>query len=176
MPEPVPPPSPKFSRPARRQLSVPDLVVALAILALGLTVWLGARSITTGANVQVGPGVFPTVVGALLTGLGALLTLGALRGDRAEPATEEDTDPNAPVNHISPLTILGGFALGTVLLNSLGFVIAGAIMFTSVAWAFGERRLGMVVTAALVLALVTYLVFTRGLGLTLPPGILKGVL
>ncbi|GGK16368.1 membrane protein [Deinococcus malanensis] len=176
MSEPVPPPSPEFSRPMRRRLSVPDLVVALAILALGLAVWLSARGITTGANVQVGPGIFPTVVGILLSVLGAVLTIGALRGDRAEPATEEDTDPNAPVNHVSPLTILGGFALGTALLNPLGFVIGGAIMFTSVAWAFGERRLGLVVIAALILALVTYLVFTRGLGLPLPQGIFRGVL
>ncbi len=55
-------------------------------------------------------------------------------------------------------------------------MIGTAIMYFSVAWAFGERRVGLMAGVALAVALVTYVAFTRGLGLTLPAGILKGLL
>ena len=49
-------------------------------------------------------------------------------------------------------------------------------MYVSVAFALGERRWGLMLGVALLLAVITYEVFTRGLGLTLPPGVLGGVL
>jgi putative tricarboxylic transport membrane protein len=111
-----------------------------------------------------------------LTALGVLLTVSVLRGDRAEPAAEEDTDLDAPVNLAAPAIILGGFVLGASVLTWAGFVIGTAIMYFSVAWAFGERRVGLMAGVALAVALVTYVAFTHGLGLSLPPGFLKGIL
>ena len=35
---------------------------------------------------------------------------------------------------------------------------------------------GLMLGVALLVALVTYVLFTRGLGLTLPPGVLQGIL
>lgn len=161
---------------ARRGISVPDLLVALGVTLLGLGLLAGSLKIPFGINAVVGPRVFPLIVSVGMTLLGALLTVNVLRGDRAEPAAEEDTDPDAPVNLGAAGIILGGFLLGTVLLPTLGFVLGTAIMYFSVALAFGERRWGLMVFVSLAVALVTYLVFTHGLGLSLPPGVLKGVL
>lgn len=175
MPDPVPP---VISLPSsRRPISVPDLLVALGVVLLGLLLLIGTNQIAaSGMNTVVGPKVFPLIVSVGTLGLGVLLTIGALRGHRAEPATEEDTDPNAPVNLASPGLILGGFLIGTLLLQPLGFVFGTAVMYFTVAFAFGERRYGLIAGVALIVALITYLLFTRGLGLTLPPGILKGIL
>ncbi|THF69438.1 tripartite tricarboxylate transporter TctB family protein [Deinococcus sp. Arct2-2] len=152
-------------------------MVALGVVLLGVLLLIGTNQIaTSGMNTVVGPKVFPLIVSFGTLGLGVLLTIGALRGHRAEPATEEDTDPNAPVNLASPGLILGGFLLGTLLLQPLGFVFGTAVMYFTVAFAFGERRYGLIAGVALIVALITYLLFTRGLGLTLPPGILKGIL
>ena len=161
---------------ARRGLSVPDLLVALGVTLLGAALLAGSFQIPFGINAVVGPRVFPLIVSAGLTVLGLVLTVGALRGDRAEPAAEEDTDPDAPVNLGAPGIILGGFLLGATLLPTLGFVLGTAIMYVSVALALGERRWLRVVGVALLVSLLTYVVFTRGLGLTLPPGVLEGVL
>ncbi|MBB5233129.1 tripartite tricarboxylate transporter TctB family protein [Deinococcus budaensis] len=160
----------------QRGVSLPDLLVALGVTSLGAALLLGSFQIPFGINAVVGPRVFPLIVGGGLTALGALLTLGVLRGDRAEPAAEEDADPDAPVNLAAPGVILGGFLLGALLLPSLGFVLGTAIMYVSVAFALGERRWGLLLGVALGLAVLTYEVFTRGLGLTLPPGVLRGVL
>jgi putative tricarboxylic transport membrane protein len=61
------------------------------------------------------------------------------------------------------------------LLKPLGFVPAGVILFWSVAFAFGSRRYGRDLLVGLLLVLFAYLGFTYGLGLQLPPGILKGL-
>ncbi|WP_254843150.1 tripartite tricarboxylate transporter TctB family protein, partial [Deinococcus marmoris] len=160
----------------RPGISIPDLLVALAITALGIALFIGSNEIPFGINAVVGPRVFPLIVSVGLTALGALMIVSVLRGDRAEPAAEEDTDMEAPVNLTAPGIILGGFLLGAAVLTSAGFVIGTAIMYFSVAWAFGERRIGLMAFVALAVALVTYLAFTRGLDLSLPAGVLKGIL
>lgn len=167
------PPSRRVPRPA---VSLPDLLVALGVTLLGLVLLLGSLQIPFGINAVVGPRVFPLIVSVGLLALGAVLTLNVLRGERAEPAAEEDTDPDAPVRLGPPALILGGLVVGALILPSLGFVPGTALMYVSVAAALGERRWPLVVGIALVLSLVTYLVFTRGLGLTLPAGVLRGVL
>jgi putative tricarboxylic transport membrane protein len=61
-------------------------------------------------------------------------------------------------------------------MDPAGFVVASAALFFMVAYAFGSRRYLRDGISAVVLALVVYVGFTRGLGLTLPPGILEGIL
>lgn len=166
-----PPPSSR-----RPPISPADLAVAVGITLVGVLFLFGTLQIPFGINAVVGPRVFPLIVSIGTILLGAWLTINALRGDKAEPGLEEDTDPDAPINHVNPAIILGGFLLGSVLLGPLGFVFGTAIMYFSVAFAFGERRYGLMLSVALIVALITYLVFTRGLGLTLPAGLLKGIL
>ncbi len=163
--------------PSKSALSLPDILVALGLTVLGVLMLIGTQRINdSGMNTIVGPRVFPTIISAGLTLLGAVLTVLALRGDKAEPAAEEDTDPDAPVNLAAAGIILGGFLVGAFLLTPLGFVFGTALMYFSVAFAFGERRYGLMLLVSLLVAFVTYELFTRGLGLTLPPGILKGVI
>lgn len=170
-PSPVPPPA----KP-RPPISPADLAVAVGITLIGVLFFFGALQIPFGINAVVGPRVFPLIVSIGTTVLGAWLTVNALRGDRAEPGAEEDTDLDAPINLINPAIILGGFLLGSVLLAPLGFVVGTAIMYFSVAYAFGERRYGLMTFVALIVAFVTYVLFTHGLGLTLPAGLLKGII
>ncbi|MCD0158772.1 tripartite tricarboxylate transporter TctB family protein [Deinococcus sp. 6GRE01] len=173
----VPPIPPAPAAPsARPGLSVPDLLVALGVVLLGALLLIGTLQIPFGINAVVGPRVFPLIVSVGTLLLGTLLTVNVLRGGRAEPAAEEDTDPDARPDLRQPALILGGFLLGAALLQPLGFVIGTAIMYFTVGFAFGERRVPLLAGVALAVALVTYVVFTRGLGLTLPAGLLNGVL
>ena len=170
-----PPPTPP-APPARPGISPADLALAVGITLAGVLLLLGTLQIPFGINAVIGPRVFPLIVSISTIVLGAWLTVNALRGDRAEPGLEEDTDPDAPINHVNPTIILVGFLIGAFVLPSLGFVIGTAIMYFGVAYAFSERRYGLMIGVALIVALACYLLFTKGLGLTLPPGILKGIL
>lgn len=171
-----PPSAPPSQVQPRPGISVADLAVALGIVVVGILLLIGTSQIPFGINAVVGPRLFPLIVSIGTIVLGALLTVNALRGGRAEPGAEEDTDPDAPIDHMNPAIILVGFLIGAFLLGPLGFVVGTAIMYFSVAYAFGERRFGLMILVALIVALVTYVVFTRGLGLTLPAGLLKGIL
>ena len=53
---------------------------------------------------------------------------------------------------------------------------AAIILFMAVTFAFGSRRFLRDGIVAIILAILTYLAFTRLLGLQLPAGILKGIL
>lgn len=161
---------------SRPPVSLPDLLVALGITLVGGLLLFGTFQIPFGISAVVGPRAFPLLVSLGVIVLGTLLTVSALRGDRAEPGVEEDTDPDAPISHVQPVIILAGFLLGAALLQPLGFVPGTAVMYFSVAYAFGEKRYGRMVLVALIVSLVTYVMFTRGLGLSLPAGLLKGIL
>jgi putative tricarboxylic transport membrane protein len=55
-------------------------------------------------------------------------------------------------------------------LDLAGFVIASTLLSVSVAAGFGSRRPLRDAAAALVLSVILYVTFTRGLGLALPAG------
>ena len=62
-----------------------------------------------------------------------------------------------------------------VLIERAGFIIASAVLFVMAAFAMGSRRLARDIAIGIVMSTALYLVFSRGLGLSLPPGILMGI-
>ena len=62
------------------------------------------------------------------------------------------------------------------LLDLLGWVIAGALLFFGLALALGARDRLRAAVVAIILAVATYLAFVKGLGVTLPGGLLSGVI
>jgi putative tricarboxylic transport membrane protein len=68
------------------------------------------------------------------------------------------------------------FLGAAVLIEPLGFPIAGALLFWGAAFALGSRRIDRDPLIAAGLSLVTYTVFNNLLGVPLPGGPLMGVL
>jgi putative tricarboxylic transport membrane protein len=66
--------------------------------------------------------------------------------------------------------------LFALLLQPVGWLLSGALLFFGVAWAFGGRRPLFEAAVALAYSSVVQLAFVGGLGLNLPSGILGGVL
>ena len=100
----------------------------------------------------------------------------AWKSHRGEDDVAAETDDAGPTDWKSVAIIAAGLIAHMNLLKPLGFVPAGLILFWSVAFAFGSRRYGRDIIVGLLLALFAYIGFTYGLGLQLPPGILKGLL
>jgi putative tricarboxylic transport membrane protein len=71
--------------------------------------------------------------------------------------------------------IAAGLVLHMNLMKPLGFIPAAAILFMSVAFAFGSRRYLRDAAIAVGLAAAAYFSFTRLLGLQLPGGPLAGL-
>ncbi len=155
--------------------SLPEILVALAVVGLGLFTIIDANRINVplSSNV-VGPRVFPYAVGAALVVAGVAVLVGILRGQHAEPEAGEDVDVNAPTDWVTLAKVVAGFAAHVVLVDRLGWALAGALLFAVVAWALGGR----VVKAAgvgIVLGFTVQALFVSGLGVSLPAGIFEGV-
>jgi putative tricarboxylic transport membrane protein len=69
---------------------------------------------------------------------------------------------------------VGGFLVFALTLELLGWIIAGALLFWTVAKGFGSRRPLFDISLALLISSGIYLAFAVGLGLNLPSGILGG--
>lgn len=154
-----------------------EVLLAVALLALGVYVLVATRSIEVPANASnVGPRFFPTVVGVLLCVVGAWLAVEVLRGGHGDMEAAEDIDLSR-TSDWKTLALLSAVFLGHVaVLEPLGFPIAGALLFFGVGASLGSRRWARDAAIAVVLATLVFWVFARQLGVGLPAGLLEGIL
>jgi putative tricarboxylic transport membrane protein len=153
-----------------RGLRLGEAVLAAFILLLGGFVAVETALLRTGPGyAAIGPKLFPWLVAAGLLLVGLALLHDARAGAVAHPAGFELDLPPA-------LAVTVGLVLQMVLMKPLGFVIATTVLFVAVAYALGSRRIVLNAAVGLVLCAVTYVAFTRGLGLVLPAGLLGTML
>ncbi|MCU1434082.1 MAG: hypothetical protein JWR71_807 [Pseudarthrobacter sp.] len=72
--------------------------------------------------------------------------------------------------------LLAGVVAFVLLLNPLGWIISAAMLFWVVAYALGSRRRLFDIGVGLLFSSITQLAFGAGLGLSLPSGIVGGIL
>ena len=159
------------ARPARGALAV-----AAGVTAIGLALLVGARAIPSeAAYAGVGPRAFPLLVGTALTALGGALAVALFRGMRLEPETGEDVDAGAAANWRAMAWLLAGLVLAVLTIERLGFPVAAALVFALGARGFGSRAWPRNLGLGLALAVVTWWLFARGLGVSLPGGLLERI-
>ncbi|WP_333826809.1 tripartite tricarboxylate transporter TctB family protein [Pararhodobacter sp.] len=137
----------------------PDLCggLILAAIGAGAAVW-AALYYDMGTLRRMGPGFFPVVLGAVLFLLGMVVALPAVGRTAAAPKVE----PAAAAAVLAAILI---FALG---LNRLG--LAGATAASVLVATLPAPRKGAVwrIVLAVVVTVLTVLVFSLGLRMTLP--------
>ena len=154
-------------------MSRTEASLAASVVVLGLLLLAGVRGIAPGAGYdRIGPRFFPVVTATGMILLGAALAISARR--RRPPV--DSTASTTPLNWIPFGYFALAFLLFIVLLEPAGFAIAAALQFWLVARAFRSRRAARDALIAVLLSLIVYLAFSRGLGLPLPDGILEGLL
>lgn len=153
-----------------RGLRLGEAVLAAFVLALGVFIAVETAMLRSGPGyAAIGPKLFPWLVAAGLLLVGVALLYEARAGAVAQPAGFQLEVPPA-------LAVTVGLVLQMVLMKPAGFVIASAVLFVAVAYAFGSRRFALNAAVGLVLCTATYVAFTRGLGLVLPAGLLAPLL
>jgi len=154
-----------------------ELGFAGLLLALGIFVLVDATRIDIPlAASNVGPRTFPYITGAILTASAAIVVIDILRGRSAEPEEGELVDPHARFNWRKVGLLVASVVAFAVLLVPAGYVVANTVAFFGVAFALGARRYIRAVVGSILLSLLVYVAFTRGLGIYLPPGVLEGIL
>ena len=137
-----------------------DFVTGLLFGALGLFVSVyAATHYQLGTAVRMGPGYFPTWVGAIVALLGLALIVASLRV----------AGPPLPRIAIRPLVfILGASIAYGYLLKPLGLVLATILMVVVSAAGGHEFRWREVLALAIALAVFSVGVFVYALGLPFP--------
>lgn len=149
------------------------LVMAGVVAAFSLYLLVGVLTMDVGEVDFPGPRFFPTILAVIGLLLAAVIAVEVLR------------KPEHPENHSgrswrfhsdfrSLAWTVGGFLAFAVLLPWLGWILAGALLFWTVAHGFGSRRPVFDVLVALFMSSVAYLAFSVALDLNLPSGILGG--
>jgi putative tricarboxylic transport membrane protein len=159
---------------------IPDKVSGIMLVGLGAAAAYGGSLLPPVPGQQVGPNVFPMVVGAGLMLCGGLIALGV--GSVLEQEAEADlaahSDQPAPALSRSPLVNAAKTLLPPALLfayvfvgDRLGFVPTAFCIVLAVSLAMGAR-LKLALPLALIAPVIVHLVFLKLLRVPLPPGLL----
>jgi putative tricarboxylic transport membrane protein len=152
--------------------------VALFLGALGLLVIVSALLLPESQIVRgpVGPAAVPIVVGGLLVIVSFFLALDVKRGGRGEPEGGEDIELGGGTDWRTVALLAAAFLSNAFLIEPLGWPLSGAILFWGCAFALGSRHYVRDAAIALVLGVGSWYLFVLGLGISLPVGILEGIL
>lgn len=159
-------------------------VMALFVLAAGLTVLIGAFHVPEGGGYQaVGPRPFPILVGSAGTVIGAIGVVQAFLGSRrwrlagaGEPGAQgESTDQASavPARWGPTFLLLGVLVAYTLVMPFVGYWQATTVFYAASARVQGSRKLPRDVLIGFVLAIAAYVLFNRVFGIDLPPGYLR---
>ena len=152
--------------------------VALFLAALGLLVIVQALLIPESRIVRgpVGPAAVPLVVGGLLVVVGIALGVDVRRGGRGEPEGGEDVELTGGSDWRTIAMLAAAFVANALLIEPLGWVFSGAILFWGSAFALGSRHYVRDAVIAFTLSIGSFYLFALGLGIVLPHGVLRGIL
>lgn len=152
-----------------------QLAVAGGVLAIGAFFLGGSFFLPTGGGyAQVGPGVVPRIVGILTLLLGALLVREAFTGGFR--GVDEEAERHLPMDWRAFAWVSAGIIVYGLFVESAGFILASTALFVLVARGFNSRRWLLNAVNGAILAALVYMIFNYGLGLTLPPGVLRFIL
>jgi putative tricarboxylic transport membrane protein len=143
-----------------------DRAAGLAFLALGVGVCVQAARLGFGSVLAPEPGFFPWIGGSMLVVLSTCLVARSLAGRPAEPRRAGDW--------VRPAVLLAALAIYVPLLEPLGYPLATTGLAVVALRILKTRRWSVTVAVGLALALGSFLLFQRMLGVELPAGVLDG--
>jgi hypothetical protein len=138
-----------------------DFWSGVMFVVIGISFARGATSYTFGSSARPGPGYFPLGLGMLLALLGALVLFKALTIET------EGGDPIGPIAW-RPLCLIVGAVLLSALLPKLGMVATLPLVIIVASLAGSEFHWRDVLITSAVLTIGCWLVFVKGLSLTIP--------
>ncbi|WP_220448682.1 tripartite tricarboxylate transporter TctB family protein [Nonomuraea mesophila] len=150
-------------------------IVSAGFLLAAVVVLVQAYAIPQGNGYQaVGPRAFPLLVGGALAVVAVIGVVQAFRPGPGAGTGAGAQDAEAEETHWpSVLMLVAALAGYALVLVPAGYWQATTVFFAVVARVLGSRKVLRDVIVGLVLALATYFLFDRLLGITLPPGLVR---
>ena len=138
-----------------------DLWAGVMFFVFGVTFVVLSQQYQVGTAAKMGPGYFPTMLGGLLALLGLIIFGQAFQKTNAELTIDA-------VGWREILLILGSVGLFGLILPSMGMVVSIVALIVVAALASHEFSLRDTILTTIVLILLSYLVFVKGLELQFP--------
>lgn len=139
-----------------------DFWTGLLFIVLGAGFAWGATLYSFGSSARPGPAYFPFGLGVLLALLGAAILFKAVTVDTA------DGEPFGAVAWRPLLIITGAVLLFAILLPRAGMVISLPVLVIVSSLGSKEFTWTAAIVSSVVLTIFSWLVFIKGLGLTIP--------
>ena len=139
-----------------------DFWSGLLFIAVGVAFAIGALNYNFGTSARPGPAYFPFGLGILMSVLGAMVLFTSLTIE-VEGGDKIGDWPFKP-----GVYILGAVVLFGLLLPRLGMAVCLPVLIGVSSLASGEFRWKEVLVNAVVLTVGSWLIFIKGLGLTIP--------
>ncbi|WP_332713854.1 tripartite tricarboxylate transporter TctB family protein [Pelagibacterium mangrovi] len=154
--------------PLKRRPDGAALVIAAILAGIAIVIfWQTSQMRVPPIQQRVGPTVFPYMVA---TGL-VLLAIGTVVSALRNGFPERSKDDFGPI-----AWVVGGLVAQILLLSTAGFSIATGVLFAFTAKGFGRGPLWKTIPAGVVLSFIVWFIFSRGLQLSLPSGMLERLL
>jgi len=153
-----------------------ELAFAGSLLILGLVVVFDTKNmLVPPASGTVGPQIFPYLVSGFLIFVSLGIFVQIFRGNLGQPEGTEFGETIDKTDFKTLLIVAGSMATYPLLIERAGFVLASAVAFFGVSFAFGAKNVAKNVMISIIFSLIVYFSFTRGLNVNLPSGILGGI-
>lgn len=139
-----------------------DFFSGLMFLVVGLAFAYGATEYSMGSAARPGPGYFPMILSVIMAILGAVVIFTSLTIE------VEGGDPVGEFAWRPLLVIVGSIVLFGALLPRLGMILTTPLLIIAVSFAGQEFKWPGVLISSVVLTVFCWLVFIKGLALTIP--------
>lgn len=169
-------PGPAAGAGGRKDRAQYGVCAFLALVGILVIIDAARTGQATSSNDPIGPRPVPILLGALLLVVAAVYAIDVARGGTGAAEEGEDIDLGSRIDWRTVLLLIAAFVLNMVLIEPLGWVISGSLLFWGSAFALGSRRYLLTLVIAVALSLLTFYGFAIGLGVSLPAGILQGIL
>ena len=121
-------------------------------------------------NADIGPDMFPKLVVGILAVLAVINLVSALRAMKAAGERWSDTKFNWK-QYLPQVGLIASGAVFLILAPILGFVVAAVPFLFFLLMYFGSKRIVLNIVLAIVYPTLLYLLFSKVLHISFPPGI-----
>ena len=139
-----------------------DFWSGLMFLVTGAGFAVGATNYSMGTSARPGAGYFPLILSVILTIMGAVVLFEALTIET------EDGEPIGDIAWRPLIVIVVAITVFGILLPRMGMLVTVPILIIMVSFAGDEFGWIGVIVSSVVLTAFAWLVFIKGLGLTIP--------
>ena len=145
-----------------------DLIAGVVCILIGIAIVIGSVRLHLGTPTEPEPGFFPFVSGVALVVVSVVLLVYAGLGR---------STGMAPFGKLGrPAILVMGLFVYSLILDFAGYMIATVLLSAAVLLVMDVKIWWKIAVASLVVSVGSYFVFDRLLGISLPPGILEGII